>query len=514
MSLLEITNLSHTFGDTILYKNANFMLNKGEHVGVVGENGKGKSTFIKICTGQILPDEGSIIWQKNVSIGYLDQYAKINQNYTIKEFLKTAFSSLYEMEAKMMALYEAVPTLDEKQAQKKLQEAANYQQQLERKEFYQIDTKIEQVANGLGLAAIGLNRCISNMSGGQRMKVILAKLLLQKLDVLLLDEPTNFLDKEHVTWLMEYLQGLDQAFLVVSHDREFLDKISVYICDIDQCTLKKYAGSYQEFALKKTALYEDYVRQYVTQQREIKKTEEFIRKNIAGRKSKMAKGRQKQLSRMDKIQALDLKVIKPVFHFKEVPMTNTKHLEVKQLSIGYEKPILSNLNFVVHGGDKVVINGFNGVGKSTLLKTLLGEIKTIDGEFSFSKQVVTSYYEQEFSWNQGKHTPFEIVAQRYNALTKKQIYNHLAACGILRKHVDQSIESLSGGEQVKVKMCLLTLKACNFLILDEPTNHLDENAKKALKEALIEFQGTVLLVSHEEAFYKDWANQIIHVGKY
>lgn len=513
MSLLEITNLTHTFGDTVLYKNAEFMLNKGEHVGIVGENGKGKSTFIKICTGQLLPDEGSVLWQKSISIGYLDQYAQINQNQTMKEFLKTAFIRLYAIEANMIKIYETLQNMDEMQSIKKLNEAARYQEQLEQKEFYQIDTKIEQVSTGLGLTAIGLNRPIAKMSGGQRMKVILAKLLLEKPDVLLLDEPTNFLDKEHINWLLEYLKGLEQAFMVVSHDSAFLNGISSHICDIDQYALKKYVGSYYEFRRKKTALYEDYVRQYVTQQKEMKKTEEFIRKNIAGRKSKMAKGRQKQLDRMDKMQALDLKSVRPVFQFKEVPMTNTKHLEVKHLTIGYDTPLLSDLNFVVHGGEKVVISGFNGVGKTTLLKTLLGEIQAMEGKFTFSNQVVASYYEQEFSWEQGKSTPFEIVSGKNPILTKKQVYQHLASCGILQKHVDQPIESLSGGEQVKVKMCLLTLQACNFLIMDEPTNHLDVNAKKSLKDALMNFRGTVLFVSHEEVFYKEWANRVILVGK-
>lgn len=513
MSLLEIKNLSHTFGDTVLYKKANVLLNKREHIGIVGENGKGKSTLIKICTKQLLPDEGSVTWQKNVTIGYLDQYAKVALNLTMKDFLKTAFKTLYELEEKMLCLYEKMQEMDEEEAQKSLRLAAVYQEQLERKGFYEIDTKIEQVATGLGLMAIGLSRMLSQMSGGQRMKVILAKLLLERPDVLLLDEPTNFLDKEHVSWLSEYLSTLEQAFMVVSHDSAFLDKISDHICDIDQYKIKKYEGSYISFQKKKTALYEDYVRQYVTQQREIKKTEAFIRKNIAGRKSKMARGRQKQLDRMDKMQALELRSVRPIFHFKEVPMTNTRHLNVKELSIGYDSPLLSNLSFAIQGGEKVVISGFNGIGKSTLLKTLLGEITALSGRFTFSNQVVLGYYEQEFTWSNQKESPFEIVSKEYPNLTQKQVYNHLATCGVLKKHVDQPMVSLSGGEQVKVKMSLLTLKACNFLIMDEPTNHLDKNAKEALKDALRTFSGTVLFVSHEEAFYKDWADRVLFMGE-
>ena len=251
-------------------------------------------------------------------------------------------------------------------------------------DFYSIDTRIEQVASGLGLFAVGLDRPIGQMSGGQRAKVILAKLLLEKPDVLLLDEPTNFLDKEHVTWLADYLSTLENAFMVVSHDFDFLDKIANRICDIDGNQITKYYGTYSEFLQKKTLLREDYVRQYSAQQKEIKKTEEFIRKNIAGRKSKMARGRQKQLDRMDKLEALDQKEIKPTFHFPALPLTNTEHLCVSHLAVGYYYPMLSEVDFAIKGGQKVVITGFNGIGKSTLLKTLIGQLPALRGQFKFS----------------------------------------------------------------------------------------------------------------------------------
>lgn len=247
MSLLEITNLSHSFSENVLYKNADFSLNKGEHVGIVGQNGTGKSTLIKLCTGQLLPDDGRVTWQSKTSIGYLDQYAEINLQLDMKSFLKTAFLNLYDLEEKMNYLYENMQEGDFQN----LNTAARYQEELERQDFYLIDTKIEQVATGLGLLAIGLDRPIAQMSGGQRAKVILAKLLLEKPDVLLLDEPTNFLDKEHVDWLSEYLCGLNNAFMVVSHDYAFLEKISNRICDIDNHKITKYYGTYSEFLRKK-----------------------------------------------------------------------------------------------------------------------------------------------------------------------------------------------------------------------------------------------------------------------
>lgn len=508
MSLLKITNLSHVVGDNILYKNSEFTLNKGEHIGIVGQNGTGKSTLIKICTEQVMPDNGRIVWQSNTTVGYLDQYAEVERQLTMRAFLKSVFSKLYMIEQKMNRLYEEVAAGN----MGALNLAAEYGEKLEYHDFYSIDTKIEQIASGLGLLSIGLDRPIEQMSGGQRAKVILAKLLLEKPDVLLLDEPTNFLDKEHIAWLADYLSSLDNAFIVVSHDFDFLEKIANRICDIDNSTITKYYGTYSEFLTKKTLLREDYVRQYSAQQREIKKTEEFIRKNIAGRKSKMARGRQKQLDRLDKMEALEIKEIKPFFHFSELPLTETEHLRINRLSVGYQYPILSNISFSVKGGQKVVITGFNGIGKSTLLKTLVGQLNALQGTFSFSEQVKLGYFEQDLLWDDIYRTPIQIVSDKYPNLVSKEVQKQLSRCGISSKHTMQPIGTLSGGEQAKLKMCLLTLNAYNFIIMDEPTNHLDMLAKESLKTALTNFAGTVLLVSHEEKFYRDWAQRVINIA--
>lgn len=509
MSLLEIEGLTHSFGDKTLYRDAAFCLNKGEHVGVVGQNGTGKSTLIRICTGQLVPDAGRVVWQPKVSVGYLDQYAKLEKSMTMRSFLQSAFSDLYQMEREMTKAYEKAAAGH----QEFFALAAEYQERLEELDFYSIDTQIEQVVCGLGLSAIGLDRPIGNMSGGQRAKVILAKLLMEKPDVLLLDEPTNFLDKEHISWLSAYLSGLDKAFMAISHDLAFLEKIANRICDIDNGTITKYYGTYSEFLKKKTHLREDYVRQYSAQQKEIKKTEEFIRKNIAGRKSKMAKGRRKQLERMEKMEALDQKEITPCFHFPTVPFTNMEQLFVKHLSAGYYYPVLSDINFVIKGGQKVVVTGFNGIGKSTLLKTLVGRIPSLDGQFKFSDQVRIGYFEQDFIWEDTTKTPIQIISDSYPDMVMKEVRKALAQCGISSEQAMQPIGTLSGGEQAKVKMCLLTLKPSNFLILDEPTNHLDRQAKDALKTALMEFSGAVLLVSHEEAFYREWAQRVIEIGR-
>lgn len=507
MSLLEITDLTHSFAENRLFRNAAFTLHAGEHVGVVGPNGAGKSTLINICTGQMIPDSGRIIWQPGVKVGYLDQYARIDRDMTMEEFLKSAFADLYQLEEKLGGLYDKASDGDPGA----LELAAKYHEQLEQRGFYSIDTRIRQVASGLGLLSLGLGRPIRTLSGGQRAKVILAKLLLQNPDVLLLDEPTNFLDAEHIAWLAGYLAAFKNAFLVVSHDFAFLEKISTHICDIDNQKITKYHGAYSEFLKKKTFLQEDYIRQYNAQQKEIKKTEEFIRRNIAGRKTRMAKGRRKLLNRMERMEALQLNEAGPDFRFHTLPATSTDHLVVDHLSVGYRHPILSDLAFTIKGGQKIVITGFNGVGKSTLLKTLVTQIPALKGGFTFSRQVTIGYFEQDLVWEDDELTPIQIVADAWPSLEPRDVRQRLARCGISSKHAVQPVGTLSGGEQAKVKLCLLTMKPCNFLILDEPTNHLDRAAKESLQAALCEFPGTVLLVTHEEAFYRDWADGIINV---
>ncbi|WP_138305784.1 MULTISPECIES: ABC-F family ATP-binding cassette domain-containing protein [unclassified Clostridium] len=509
MSLLDITGLSHTYGDSCLYSDSDLSLNHGEHMGIVGQNGTGKSTLIKICTEQVIPDSGRVVWQPGITIGYLDQYANTHHGMTMERFLKSSFASLYELETKMTKLYDEAASACNMDAQN---QASLYQEELERSGFYSIDTRIAQVVTGLGLTAIGLSRPLEDMSGGQRAKVILAKLLLEKPDVLLLDEPTNFLDKEHVEWLGCYLSTTENAFMVVSHDHAFLERICTRICDIDNGRLTKYYGTYSEFLKKKAFLRENHIRQYNAQQKQIRQTEEFIRKNIAGRKSQMARGRQKQLDRMEKLEALDLKEIKPEFYFQCLPLTKCLHLSVKRLSVGYDYPILSHLDFSVTGGQKVVVTGFNGIGKSTLLKTLTENLAPLSGIFTFSQQVTIGYFDQELVWENDMLTPIQIVSNAYPELILKKIRRHLTRCGILSRQAMQPMGTLSGGEQAKVKLCLLTLSPCNFLIMDEPTNHLDIQAKEALKTALKSFPGTILLVSHEESFYRSWADRIIHIG--
>lgn len=508
MSLLKIKNLNYSIGEKNLFNNCEFVLNPKEHLGIVGKNGVGKSTLMKICINKITPDSGDVEWQPNQTIGYLDQYADLDKNLTIKQYLQQAFKKYYDLEKQMIYCYENC--IDD---ESNFEKAVKIQNELEAIDFYNLDVTIEKVANGLGIGAIGLDKSISELSGGQRAKVILAKLLLEKPDVILLDEPTNFLDTSHVDWLANYLINFDKAFIVISHNTTFLEKITTHILEIHNHMFNKFTGNYSSYLKQKELMVDDYEKRYEKQQKIIQKTEEFIRRNIAGTNSKIARGRRKQLERMDKLAPIAKDRPKPNFSFKSIHCSMQQKLVIENLTIGYDMPLIKNLNLTISGGQKVVIKGFNGVGKSTLLKTLMGIIKPIDGKFHFSETIKKIYYEQDLVWENKNSTPIEIVKNFYEDLNEREIRNLLAKNGLSTKDVMQNVGSLSGGEQAKVKLAILSLKPTNFIILDEPTNHLDVQAKDSLKTTLQKFEGTLILVSHEPDFYDDIATHIVDVSK-
>ena len=510
MSLLEVKNLSHSYGDKVLYHDASFDLYNGEHMGLVGQNGAGKSTLIKTLIGEVIPDDGLIKWFPKASVGHLDQYAQVDAGITVFEYLKQAYADLYRMEERLNGLYEKMA---EDSSEKLINQAANLQETLEDRDFYAIESHIYRVAAGLGITAIGMDKVLETLSGGQRAKVILAKLLLEKPEVLLLDEPTNFLDKEHVEWLSKYLIGFEGAFILVSHDFDFLDQVTTCIGDIEFGTITKYHGNYSAFLKQKGQKREEYIRQYESQKKLIERTEEYIAKNrVRASTAAMAKSRQKKLDKIERM-APPTGLTKPVIRFKSTGLTAQRVLEVKDLEVGYYYPLLPKLHFVLEQNQRVVITGFNGIGKSTLLKTLVGEIPPISGSFEFARNVVIGYYEQDLKWDREGQTPLEIITEAFPKLSQKQTRSALSRCGVKAEHVLQPITTLSGGEQSRVKLCKLTLSPCNLLILDEPTNHLDYLAKESLQEALRDFDGTVILVSHEAAFYRDWADKVVEIEK-
>lgn len=511
MGLLEAINISHSFGDKILYKNASFELFKGEHMGIVGENGAGKTTLLDSLCGKIIPDVGEIRVQRGIKLGYLDQHAEINTDISIFEYLKTAFNELYEIDNKLKKIYE---DMGQDSSEEVLNKASDYQSLLVNRGFYEIESNILKVADGLGINSFGMDSKLKNLSGGQRAKVILAKLLLENPDVLLLDEPTNFLDTNHIIWLTDYLKNFKNAFVVISHDFEFLDKITNCICNIEFNNIKKYSGNFSKFIKNKEMNKISYEREFKAQQKEINKLETYIQKNkVRASTARQAKSRQKILDKMDRLVApKDLE--KPHFIFKSMPISSGKAMIVKNLEVGYNnKALLPKINLEILNGEKIAIIGFNGIGKSTLLKTLLGIIPPIKGYSWKFDTTHIGYFEQELIWEDDTLSPLEIIQDKFPKLSQKYIRSYLDKCAISSKEVLEPIRFLSGGEQAKVKLCILMLTDSNFLILDEPTNHLDILAKDALKEQLKLWEGTLILVSHDKQFYGDICKKVIDIEK-
>ncbi len=509
MALLEVEDLSMSFADKNLYEDASFQLNKGEHMGIVGQNGVGKSTLIKIMTGDELPVTGKITWQKGIDVGYLDQYADIPDGMTLIEFLHTAYANLYERNDKMTALYtEYAETADDKL----LERAGRIQEYLEANNFYDIETEIERIITGLGLDDIGRDHEVAKMSGGQRSKIILAKLLLQQPDVILLDEPTNYLDVAHIAWLVDYLNDFEGAAMIISHDYDFLDQVTNCIINVAFGKINKYRGSFKAAMRQRAEREEAQRREYEKQQVQIEKTEKFISKFKAGSRSKQAKSREKQLARMERVDPPSSN-IRAQFNFPYEDTGSQNALVVDQLSVGYNRPLLKPVTFSVNTGEKVGFEGFNGVGKSTLIKTILGIIDAKGGAANFSPSAKVSYFSQDLEWDNNQQTPMQIIQEKYDQLPQRAIRTKLAKCGLDAANAMKPIGQLSGGEQTKVKLAMMEFEPSNFLILDEPTNHLDEETKEALKDAINAFPGNAIVVSHEMSFYEGLADKILNVEK-
>ncbi|MCO0832431.1 ATP-binding cassette domain-containing protein [Fructobacillus sp. W13] len=509
MALLEVSGLSMAYAEKTLYEDASLELQAGEHMGIVGQNGAGKSTLIRILTGQVLPLEGKIEWAKNLKIGYLDQYAEIPAGMTLVDFLHTAYQDLYDKQDRATAMYEKyAATADDKL----LEKAGRLQEELDAAGFYEVDTEIERVISGLGLEAIGRDRELEHMSGGQRAKTILAKLLLEEDDVIILDEPTNFLDVQHIEWLEGYLQDFKGAAMIISHDFDFLDKVTNAIADVSFGKITKYRGSFKKAMRQKEERAEQQVREYEKQQVEIAKAEKFIAKNKArASTSKMARSREKMLDRMVKVEPPQDN-LKSHFNFPYVNTQSAEALTVDELSVGYEEPILDPVSFYMNAEKKIVFAGFNGAGKSTLIKSILGDIPKLGGRVEFSPSAIVNYFDQDLDWNNDQQTPLEAMQDLFPTILPKELRQRLAAAGINAENAKKPLFQLSGGEQTKVKLAIMEMKPSNFLILDEPTNHLDEETKNALYKAIKEFPGNAIIVSHEVSFTKDLADQTLNVA--
>ena len=504
MSILEVKNLSHGFGDRAIFENVSFRLLKGEHIGLVGANGEGKSTFMSIVTGKLQPDEGKVEWSKYVTAGYLDQHAVLEKGMTVRDVLRTAFDELFKTEERINKIYMSMAE-EGADVDALMEEVGELQDRLETRDFYTLDAKIDEVARALGVMDFGMDTDVTDLSGGQRTKILLAKLLLEKPDILLLDEPTNYLDAEHIAWLKRYLQEYENAFVLISHDIPFLNDVINIVYHVENQDLVRYAGNYDNFqsvyAMKKAQLEAAYERQ----QKEIADLQDFVNRNKARVATRnMAMSRQKKLDKMEIIE-LQAEKPKPEFHFKESRTPGRVIFQTKDLVIGYDSPLTkSPLNLTFERNQKVAIVGANGIGKTTLLKSLLGIIQPLEGEVETGDFIDLGYFEQEAEGS--RQTPLEAVWDAFPALNQAEVRAALAKCGLTSKHIESQIQVLSGGEQAKVRFCLLMNRENNVLVLDEPTNHLDVDAKDELKRALQAFKGSVLMVCHEPEFYEGWTD--------
>ena len=518
MSILNVEHLTHGFGDRAIFNDVSFRLLKGEHIGLVGANGEGKSTFMNIVTGKLMPDEGKVEWAKNVRVGYLDQHSTLTKGMTIESVLKSAFAWLFELEENMNQICDRLGEAAPDEMDAMMEELGVIQDTLTMHDFYIIDTKVEEVARALGLLELGLlelglSHDVTDLSGGQRMKVLLAKLLLEKPDILLLDEPTNYLDAEHIAWLKRYLQEYENAFILISHDIPFLNDVVNIIYHMENQRLDRYVGDYDKFQevyeVKKSQLEAAYRKQ----QQEISELKDFVARNKARVATRnMAMSRQKKLDKMDVIE-LAAERPKPEFNFKLGRTPGRYIFETKDLVIGYDEPLSKPLNISMERGHKIALVGANGIGKTTLLKSILGLIPSLGGSVEFGENLEIGYFEQEIK-GENRNTCIDEIWEEFPSFSQYEVRSALAKCGLTTKHIESLVRVLSGGEQAKVRLCKLINKSTNVLLLDEPTNHLDVDAKDELKRALQEYRGSILLICHEPEFYQDIVNEVWDCSKW
>jgi len=508
LKLLVAENINHGFGARTILENVSFRLRKGEHIALVGANGEGKSSFLNIITNKLMPDAGEIRWSSRATVGYLDQHTVLSKGKTIREALREAFKHMYDLEKEMIDIYDKMGEATDDEMAKYLEDTAEIQTILENSGFYIIDAKIQEVANGLGLGEIGLDKDVTDLSGGQRTKVLLTKLLLENPTILVLDEPTNYLDEDHITWLTKYLQEYENSFVLVSHDIDFINNTCNVIYHLENAELNRYKGNYDEFVRLNEIKKRQEEQAYDKQVEERKRLEDFVARNKARVATRgMANSRQKQLDKMDILERPREKV-KPTFEFKEARASGKILFETENLVLGYDEALTKPLNFMLERGRKIALKGMNGIGKSTLLKT--GIIKPYDGKVELGDYIELGYFEQESS-RENSNTPMDEVWQEFPGLSNFEVRQSLAKCGLTNDHITSQMRVLSGGEAAKVRLCKVMLKGINFLVLDEPTNHLDVEAKDELKKAIKNFRGTVLLVSHEPEFYMDIVDDVWNI---
>lgn len=516
MILLQINKLEKSYDGEVIFSDVDFEVKTGERIAIVGRNGAGKTTLMKIIAGVESYDEGNISKGKQVTMGYLTQQMTLDSNDTVMNEMKKPFKDVINIEDKMKTLTDWLSIhadeYDKDIYKEKLSQYEALSNQYELMDGYNYESKIKTVLTGLDFKESDFDRQIQSFSGGQKTRLSMAQMLLSEPDLLLLDEPTNHLDMETTEWLENYLTHFKGAIVIISHDRYFLDKIVNQVYDVALGSVKKYVGNYSKFLKERDAHYEKVMAEYERQQSEIKKLETFVEKNITrASTSGMAKSRRKVLERMERIEKPRLDAKSAQINFEITRATGEDVLKVQNLDIGYSKSITPPINLEVKRHDRIAIIGPNGIGKSTLIKTIAQKIPALGGNIVYGSNIQIGYYDQKQAEFTSNMTILDYVWNQYAHMPEKDIRTILGRFLFTQEEVKKVINDLSGGEKARLQLALLMLEKNNVLILDEPTNHLDIDSKEMLEQALQNFEGTLLFVSHDRYFINELANNIFHI---
>lgn len=511
--ILNVAHLNKAFGAKEIIKDASFLVNENEKVAVVGLNGAGKTTLLKILSGEDTADSGIVTISKDAKLGYLRQINNLDSELTIIEEMYTVIKPIIDMEKKMLDLSEQMKSALEDELEKYYNEYNTLTHNYELLDGYQARSNLNGILKGLGFNEDEFNKPISKLSGGQKTRVFLGKLLLSKPDIILLDEPTNHLDLSSIEWLEGYLLNYKGAIVIVSHDRYFLDKIVGKVIDIENGNVSTYIGNYSKFSRKKELKREADLKAYLNQQEEIKHQEEVIEKLRSYNREKSIKRAESREKLLDRIERVE----KPVelksdmgLRFEQTEESGMDVLKVEELSKSFgSKHLFSELNFELKRGEHVALMGDNGTGKTTILKIINGLLAPDTGDVVFGSRVQMAYYDQEHQVLNMQKTLFDEISDTFPTLSNTKIRNLLAAFLFMGDDVYKRIGDLSGGERGRVSLAKLMLSNANFLVLDEPTNHLDIMSKEILESAIRDFKGTVLYVSHDRYFINKTATRIL-----
>ena len=511
--ILSCQSICKSFGEKVILQDASFHIEEREKAALIGNNGAGKTTLLRIIMEEISADSGQVVIAKDKKIGYLAQYQDIHGHHTIYEELMTTKQYILDMEDKIRSLEQEMKYVAGDKLESLMNSYTRLTHQFELENGYAYKSEIVGVLKGLGFEEEDYDKQIENLSGGQKTRVALGKLLISKPDILLLDEPTNHLDMESIAWLETYLLNYPGAVFIVSHDRYFLDKVVTKIVEIEAAQMRMYEGNYSAYALKKAQLRDAQYKAYLNQQREIKHQEAVITKLRSFNREKSIKRAESRVKMLDKIQRIEKPIeidnqmrisLEPRF------ISGNDVLTVEGLSKAFPgQTLFTDINFEIKRGERVALIGNNGTGKTTILKILNGIVDADAGRFALGSKVQIGYYDQEHHVLHMEKTIFQEISDTYPTLTETEIRNMLAAFLFTGDDVFKLISSLSGGERGRVSLAKLMLSEANFLILDEPTNHLDIASKEILEEALNSYTGTVLYVSHDRYFINQTATRIM-----